>query len=91
MGDGHRALTLRVDYSELHKTSPQAARQAVGDDWKNNGDRIGDVADGALQLLLLSMLPKEPTQGPISSTRSPGNPRQQAERAPSFVVSDSVI
>jgi len=69
MGDGHRALTLRVDYSELHKTSPQAARQAVGDDWKNNGDRIGDVADGALQLLLLSMLPNASSQLIVSPER----------------------
>ncbi|UCC76387.1 MAG: helix-turn-helix domain-containing protein [Anaerolineales bacterium] len=44
MSGGHRTLTLRIDYKELRKTSPEAARQAVVDYWKKNGHNIAEVA-----------------------------------------------
>jgi hypothetical protein len=37
MSDGHRTSTLKIDYKELRKTSPEAARQAVvGLSWPKN-------------------------------------------------------
>jgi len=44
MSAGHRTWSLKIDYKELRRTSPEAARQAVVDYWKNNGHNIAHVA-----------------------------------------------
>ena len=44
MSDGHRTSGQKIDYKELRKTSPQAARQAVISYWQNNASTIADVA-----------------------------------------------
>jgi transposase len=44
MNNGHHTSALKIDYKELRKTSPEAARQAVVAYWRNNGHHVSDAA-----------------------------------------------
>ena len=46
MRDGHRtsAQAARIDYKELRKTSPEAARRAVVEYWRSNGHNVSGAA-----------------------------------------------
>ncbi|UCC76770.1 MAG: DDE-type integrase/transposase/recombinase, partial [Anaerolineales bacterium] len=44
MNNGHHTSAIKIDYKELRKTSPEAARQAVLDYWRNNGHHVSDTA-----------------------------------------------
>ena len=44
MNNGHHTSAIKIDYKELRKTSPEAARQAVVDYYRNNGHNVSDAA-----------------------------------------------
>ena len=44
MNNGHHTSAIKIDYKELRKTSPEAARQAVVAYWRNNGHHVADAA-----------------------------------------------
>ncbi|OQB24026.1 MAG: hypothetical protein BWY10_02644 [Chloroflexi bacterium ADurb.Bin180] len=44
MSDGHRTSGQQIDYKELRKISPQAARQAVISYWQHKASSIAEVA-----------------------------------------------
>src|SRR4030042_2309052 len=46
MSSGHRtnAMTARIEYKELRKTRPEAARAAVVEYWKSNGHNVSAAA-----------------------------------------------
>ena len=44
MNNGHLVSALKIDYKELRRTSPRAARQAVIEYWRHSGGNVSAVA-----------------------------------------------
>ena len=81
MSAGHRTARLKIDYKELRKTSPEAARQAVVDYCKNNGHNVAEVARtfGINRCVVYDILRKW-TEGDLRDR--PKTPHHQPNRSP---------
>jgi len=91
MRTGHltNAQRARIDYKELRKTSPEAARQAVLEYWRSNGHGVSSTARmfGIQRCVVCDILRKW-AQGDLRDR--PRTPRHQPHKTP-VAVEDQVL